>query len=329
MTLLTHHLKETFLFVLFFGSSLCLSAYSPEQGPRPSNNDWRPSTTLLADCNKKSEYCTGTRKYADGSVYEGEFRFGKAHGWGKIVWPDGSTYEGEFQHDFRHGEGTQKLSNGATYEGSWKSGFMDGKGTYTYACGHRYTGDFVEDQMEGTGTILMANGESYEGNWKNNLPNGAGVFTRVDQSRYIGNNKKGKRHGEGLVIIENEVEFSGNWTNGLLNGAATFNFANGNKIISYWKNGHALPRLVFQEANGKVSETDWNTIHSKAFKHKAQVALAWYLAASESMANKDSQNAKEQLKRAKIFAPAGHSIHQWTVLQHKVIQQRNSPKDCF
>jgi len=44
------------------------------------------------------------KTYADGSVYEGDWRDDKKHGWGEMMCADG-IYEGNWRDDKRHGWG--------------------------------------------------------------------------------------------------------------------------------------------------------------------------------------------------------------------------------
>ena len=50
----------------------------------------------------------GVEKWADGSVYEGDYDSGKKSGKGKFSWPDGSSYEGKVLQNLLDGDG--KLS---------------------------------------------------------------------------------------------------------------------------------------------------------------------------------------------------------------------------
>ena len=36
----------------------------------------------------------GTYTWADGRLYDGEYKYDKKEGFGKYIWPDGKTYEG-------------------------------------------------------------------------------------------------------------------------------------------------------------------------------------------------------------------------------------------
>ena len=61
---------------------------------------------------KGEEDGRGTMVYANGSVYEGEWRAGKRHGYGKHTFATGEVYEGEYVAGTRHGNARQTLADG-------------------------------------------------------------------------------------------------------------------------------------------------------------------------------------------------------------------------
>ena len=61
---------------------------------------------------KGEEDGRGTMVYANGSVYDGQWRAGKRHGHGKHTLATGEVYEGEFVTGKRHGAATQTLADG-------------------------------------------------------------------------------------------------------------------------------------------------------------------------------------------------------------------------
>ena len=58
-----------------------------------------------------------TTEYAAEVSYEGEYKDGMKHGWGKIVLADGLRYEGQFENDQFWGVGTFFYPDGSTYHG--------------------------------------------------------------------------------------------------------------------------------------------------------------------------------------------------------------------
>ena len=77
----------------------------------------------------------GTYRYANGAVYEGEWKAGQQEGRGKFRWDDGDEYEGEFKADQIEGHGTYRFANGDVYEGEWMAGKQEGRGTKWSAAG--------------------------------------------------------------------------------------------------------------------------------------------------------------------------------------------------
>ena len=75
---------------------------------------------------KKTANEYGIYRFANGSVYEGEWRDGKRTGQGKSTWPDGDVYEGGFKDDKRHGQGKYTYANGNVYEGGYKDDNVHG-----------------------------------------------------------------------------------------------------------------------------------------------------------------------------------------------------------
>lgn len=59
-----------------------------------------------------------------GGHYEGEFKDGYRHGFGKRVWGDGNFYEGEWHLGLQHGKGVYGSKYGPEKEGTWKEGTL-------------------------------------------------------------------------------------------------------------------------------------------------------------------------------------------------------------
>ncbi|CAN0081679.1 unnamed protein product, partial [Ectocarpus sp. 12 AP-2014] len=72
----------------------------------------------------------GEYRYADGTVYSGEWHRGQRQGFGTLISPTGAVYEGEFDHDLIHGEGLWSWTDGSSYAGQTKHGVREGKGLY-------------------------------------------------------------------------------------------------------------------------------------------------------------------------------------------------------
>ena len=75
----------------------------------------------------------GTYRFADGSVYVGDYRNGK-----------------------REGRGVYRFSDGAVYEGEYKAGAMEGFGTYQYVDGRAEVGRYAGNVDVGEGVRWSA-----------------------------------------------------------------------------------------------------------------------------------------------------------------------------
>ena len=83
--------------------------------------------------------------YADGTVYEGEWKAGKATGHGMTIWPDGSHCKGEHLEGLPHGPGVCTFPNGDVYHGGFSGGKWWGHGVLTSAAdGSRFDGFWQE-----------------------------------------------------------------------------------------------------------------------------------------------------------------------------------------
>jgi len=74
----------------------------------------------------------GTYRFADGNVYEGEWKGDKKEGNGTHRYADGDVYHGEWKRDEKDGIGTYRYADGDVYEGEYKGGVKEGLGTYHY-----------------------------------------------------------------------------------------------------------------------------------------------------------------------------------------------------
>ena len=63
--------------------------------------------------------------YANNTIYEGQIRKGKPHGFGRRIFKDGSYYSGLFRHGQVHGFGTLHNKHDKIEEqGYWKNGVL-------------------------------------------------------------------------------------------------------------------------------------------------------------------------------------------------------------
>jgi hypothetical protein len=72
----------------------------------------------------------GSFTWANGDVYEGEWKEDVCDGKGVLITANGDKYEGEFRMGVKEGQGRKVWTNGDVYEGSWRGGQQDGHGTF-------------------------------------------------------------------------------------------------------------------------------------------------------------------------------------------------------
>ena len=82
----------------------------------------------------------------------------------------GRKYVGEWKDGKHHGQGTIIYSDGARYVGEWKNNKYDGQGTITYADGEKWEGEFKDGELyTGHGTYFLK-GYTYIGELKDGKP---------------------------------------------------------------------------------------------------------------------------------------------------------------
>ena len=141
----------------------------------------------------------GVMRYADGDVYDGEFKADEKEGRGVFRWASGDVYEGEFKAGKIEGRGVFRYADGGVYEGEWKADKMEGRGVYRYADGSVYDGEYKADKKEGRGVYRFASGNVYDGEWKADKREGRGVYRYADGGVESGFYKQGADVGEGVM----------------------------------------------------------------------------------------------------------------------------------
>lgn len=82
--------------------------------------------------------------HANGDIYQGEWKGGKANGQGTFVDTNGSMFKGEWHNDVYHGNGAETWNFGSIkYEGEFVEGKKTGKGRFDFD-GNYYEGDFAD-----------------------------------------------------------------------------------------------------------------------------------------------------------------------------------------
>lgn len=119
--------------------------------------------------------------YADGTVYDGEWKDGMWEGYGTVVYPDGDVYQGDFLNNLKDGKGTYTYHTGARYEGEWKNDRFNGKGLLVFEDGGRYNGSWKDDMKHGYGTLNSYDGQLITGYFYNDEYLGLPSDTEIAQ----------------------------------------------------------------------------------------------------------------------------------------------------
>lgn len=157
---------------------------------------------------------TGTYFYPSGAKYSGQFRNGKIHGKGVLVFSNGNRYQGDWVDWYRQGQGELRYANGDVYTGSFRKSKFNGKGVMQFVNGDKYEGDWVEDIQHGKGTYSYNSGNRYVGEFRQGKLDGYGIMYYTDKSRYEGNWSANKKEGSGLFVTTSGKKIHGEWAGG-------------------------------------------------------------------------------------------------------------------
>ena len=107
---------------------------------------------------------------SNGTVFEGEYKDGKAHGHGKETCCDGRVFEGAYKDGKWNGHGKATHPNGRVFEGEYKDGKAHGPGKETYPDGRVFVGEYKDGKPNGHGKITYPDGRVIEGEYKDGRP---------------------------------------------------------------------------------------------------------------------------------------------------------------
>ena len=102
--------------------------------------------------------CNGWINFSDGTIYSGEFKNDKFHGYGELWTAEGDdrdheSYEGEWKNGKRHGKGKEIYGiNKKMYgrhHGEWKNGKRHGKFIITQGGGKRWECEYRNGRLQG------------------------------------------------------------------------------------------------------------------------------------------------------------------------------------
>ena len=99
----------------------------------------------------------GLRKYANGSLYEGDWREDQKHGIGRFRDANGETYRGLFRENKKHGKGVSVFS----VQGMVNEPGLD----YFWNAGDKYDGEYKANVRHGACVYTFFNGETLACTW--------------------------------------------------------------------------------------------------------------------------------------------------------------------
>lgn len=116
-------------------------------------------------------------EYEIGTRYEGLKWRGKRNGEGKFSYSEGSVYVGEWKDNKMHGFGSLTYPNGCTaYEGQWQDDEFHGRGTLYNQDPTRFAGLFDYTDFGASEPLWL----TYEGELRRGRREGLGKLTLVN-----------------------------------------------------------------------------------------------------------------------------------------------------
>lgn len=155
----------------------------------------------------------GSVKFSNGDEYAGEgyetCNFGIR---GKYIYANGDIYEGNWRNNLWNGKGKLTNKSGDIFDAQWQDGVMHGFCVCKYANGDSYKGNMVSGNISGKGEYIWNNGDKYNGEWTDNEQHGEGIMKLSDGTKYVGQWASGVRSGYGVLFKTNgEISEKGDW----------------------------------------------------------------------------------------------------------------------
>ena len=178
---------------------------------------------------------SGKMIYANGEIYEGEFKGDIRHGQGKMTSVTGDVYEGYFETGLKNGMGILTLKNGNVYEvtqeKSYISSIYDDKSMIVIALTSQFCfffqGSFKDGHYEGLGLVKFTNGDMFKGEFKGGKRNGFGQYRYKERHIFEGMYKDDKCEGHGKQLYSDGETFDGHYKNNVRHGQGKYMYING------------------------------------------------------------------------------------------------------
>ncbi|XP_017398146.1 MORN repeat-containing protein 1 isoform X2 [Cebus imitator] len=171
--------------------------------------------------------------------YEGEWKGGKKHGHGKLLFKDGSYYEGAFVDGEIMGEGRRHWAwSGDTFSGQFVLGEPQGRGVMEYKAGGCYEGEVSHGAREGHGFLVDQDGQVYQGSFHGNKRHGPGQMLFKNGDKYDGDWVRDQRQGHGVLRCADSSTYEGQWHSDVFSGLGSMAHCSGLTYSGLWINGH-------------------------------------------------------------------------------------------
>ncbi|XP_029411719.1 MORN repeat-containing protein 1 isoform X2 [Nannospalax galili] len=193
--------------------------------------------------------------------YEGEWKGGKKHGHGKLLFKDGgyyegNTYSGQFVLGEPQGHGIMKYKAGGHYEGEFSGGLREGQGFLEDQDGQVYQGSFHGNKKHGHGQMFFKNGDKYDGDWVRDQRQGHGVLCYTDGSTYEGQWHSNIWSGLGTLAHCSGVTYCGLWINGHPAAQAKRIVALGPEVLEVVQGSSFTLKVQLQQDDGEVAKSE-------------------------------------------------------------------------
>jgi len=125
--------------------------------------------------------------------YEGSWRNGLWHGYGRLTFTDGVVFDGLWENGETAHYGRMELRDGEVYTGIWSDFKPDTFGAYSYSNGDCYVGEWCNGAKHGQGVYTYADGSRYEGNFDNDEFSGDGTLYESGIAKSVNWSRQGKQ----------------------------------------------------------------------------------------------------------------------------------------
>jgi len=221
--------------------------------------------------------------------YDGQWKDGKMHGYGKYLFDDKIYYgyTGQYANNRPNGEGIALYPSGGQYDGNWVDGKYGGEGKSTAPdCGvfkgATYKGEWYSGKRHGHGKLELECGLTYDGDWVNGEPHGRGIM-------------KSKSTG---------YAYDGDWERGYIRGSGTIILPDGKRVVRSWPpslGNIALPGAVLayledqERMDRKEQERD-----DRLFGPLRYIQLKNYVTTIRTALHSERARVKREAKMKKI-----------------------------